>query len=78
MDWKQTLVVSGVVLMASGAVLGSAWLMHLDHTKEVREIHREFSAEMRGFQVSVAEFQATMARQDAEFKAHMIYYHSAE
>jgi hypothetical protein len=60
MDWKQTMIISAIVI-------SSTWFMHMDHCKEIREIHKEMS-----------DFHGRLERQDAEFKAHMVYYHSAE
>jgi len=56
------LIISLVIIMVT--VLGSTIPLHLHTSSQIDAIHQEMK-----------DFHGKLERQDAEFKAHMLYHH---
>jgi len=63
--WVQVLTIIGSNLIIMLTFFGVSISLHNGMREEIRGIHQE-----------IKDFHGKMERADAEFKAHMIYYHS--
>lgn len=81
MDWAIVLTGLGIVISVVGCNLALfSWLR-----TDIKDLKQEISADRRDILMIIREmkdemkdFQARMERQDAEFKAHMNYYHKKD
>ena len=64
MQDTQILTIVGANLVIFLSIIGLTIKLHLHHNKMLKEIHEDLK-----------DFQGRMEKQDAEFKAHMMYEH---
>jgi hypothetical protein len=71
MDWTQILTVFAVIATNLGTII----TLYCQMDKKMDEHRRETTAILMSIQQEMKDFHGRLERQDAEFKAHMIYHH---
>lgn len=75
MDWGQILTVIGANLTATIGLF--LWARHEsgEDRKEIAADRRQMLDLLKGIQEEMKDFHGRLERQDAEFKAHILYDH---
>ena len=74
MDLNQILSVLTII----AANLGTVLALYMNMDKKLDENRKETNNILRAIQEEMKEFHTKLAVQDAEYKAHMMFYHAPE
>lgn len=70
MDWTIVLTGIGIVISVVGCNLALfSWLR-----TDIKDLKQEISADRRDILTMIRDFHGRLERQDAEFKAHLLYH----
>jgi hypothetical protein len=71
MDWTQVLTVFAVIATNLGTVIA----LYIQLDTKLEQYRKESFDILRAIQQEMKDFHGRLERQDAEFKAHLVYEH---
>ena len=74
MEWNQILTVFAVIATNLGTVIA----LYFNVDRKLEEHRKETNDILRAIQAEIKDFHGKLERQDADFKAHLLYAHSDE